>query len=182
MRDDTALHMSSLGRGRGPIMKSGLWLLLGVVIGAVAGWYAHALAKQEVRAVTGFVFSDTLADQKMPYLFAAGTWRGSDLANKVNTVEILCNAPEKTCEMKQADVMSLRAPTLSLYSKSFRITKLDAESVLAEPALPDLCIRQILTFDRVAKAVTFTRTKINNEGRCSIVQDEPLTLFLGEPL
>ena len=63
-------------------MKSGLWLLLGVVIGAVAGWYANGLAKQEVRAVTGFVFSDTLADQKMPYLFAAGTWRGSDLATR----------------------------------------------------------------------------------------------------
>ena len=47
--------------------------------------------------------------------------------------------------MKQADVMSLGAPTLSLYSKSFRITKLDAESVLAEPALPDQCIRQTLT-------------------------------------
>jgi hypothetical protein len=42
--------------------------------------------------------------------------------------------------------------------------------------------RQTLTFDRVAKAVTFTRTKINNEGACSIVQNEPVTLFLGEPL
>ena len=53
---------------------------------------------------------------------------------------------------------------------------------MAEPALPDQCIRQTLTFDRVAKAVTLTRTKINNEGGCSIIQNAPLTLFLGEPL
>jgi hypothetical protein len=80
-------------------------------------------------------------------------------------------------------VMSLGGPPgLSLYTKSFRITKLDAQSVLAEPASPDLCIRQTLTFDRVAKAVTFARTKINHENICSMVQNEPVTLFLGEPL
>jgi hypothetical protein len=54
--------------------------------------------------------------------------------------------------------------------------------VVAEPALPDVCIRQTLMFDRVAKAVTFARTKINHEDACSIVQNEPVTLFLGEPL
>ncbi len=72
-------------------------------------------------------------------------------------------------------------PVLSLYNKSFRITKLDAASVLAEPLVPDLCIRQTLTFDRVAKAVTFVRTKISREGSCSIIQDEPVTLFLSKP-
>ena len=72
-------------------------------------------------------------------------------------------------------------PLLSLYN-TFRITKVDAQSVVAEPNLPDLCIRQTLTFDRVAKAVTIVRTKINREDACSMVQDEPLTLFLGEPL
>ena len=69
-----------------------------------------------------------------------------------------------------------------MYNKSFHITKLDAQSVVAEPNLPDLCIRQTLTFDRVAKAVTLVRTKINREGPCSIVQNEPLPLFLGNPL
>ena len=54
--------------------------------------------------------------------------------------------------------------------------------MVAEPNLPELCIRQTLTFDRVAKAVTIVRTKINREDACSVVQDEPLTLFLGEPL
>jgi hypothetical protein len=79
--------------------------------------------------------------------------------------------------------MSLRdGPLLSLSSEPFRITKIDAESVVAEPSLPDLCIRRTLTFDRVAKAVTMVRTKIKREGVCSIVQDEPVTLFLGEPL
>jgi hypothetical protein len=51
-----------------------------------------------------------------------------------------------------------------LVRNSFRITKLDAQSVVAE-ASPDVCIRQALTFDRVAKAVTLVRTKINREGR-----------------
>jgi hypothetical protein len=39
-----------------------------------------------------------------------------------------------------------------------------------------------LTFDRVAKAVTIVRTKINRQDVCSMVQDAPLTLYLGEPL
>jgi len=69
-----------------------------------------------------------------------------------------------------------------LYNTTFRITKVDAQSVVAEPNLPELCIRQTLTFDRVAKAVTIERTKINREDACSVVQDETLRLFLGEPL
>jgi hypothetical protein len=120
----------------------------------------------------------------MPYLFAKSSWRGGDLANKINTVEIVCTPSERRCDLYQADVMALSGwrPSLSLYNKSFRITKLDAQSVVAEPNLPDLCIRQTLTFERVAKAVTLVRTKINREDVCSIVQDEPLTLSLGEPL
>ena len=165
-------------------MKAVLWLFLGIVIGGVAGWYMHALVGGEVRATASFVFSDHLATRGVePHLFATGTWRGSDLANKINTVEIMCEALKMTCEMTQADVVSLRGgPWLSLYSKSFRITKLDTQSVLAEPEVADMCIRQTLTFDRVAKAVTFVRTKINREDACSMVQNEPVTLFLGEPL
>ena len=69
-----------------------------------------------------------------------------------------------------------------MYNTTFRITKVDAQSVVAEPNLPELCVRQTLTFDRVAKAVTIVRTKINREDACSVVQDETLRLFLGEPL
>ena len=50
------------------------------------------------------------------------------------------------------------------YNTTFRITKGHTQSVVAEPNLPELCIRQTLTFDRVAKAVTIVRTKINREG------------------
>ena len=32
------------------------------------------------------------------------------------------------------------------------------------------------------QAVTMVRIKFNREDACSMVQDEPLTLFLGEPL
>ena len=77
--------------------------------------------------------------------------------------------------------LSSGRPWLSFYNKSFRITKLDAQSIVAEPNLPDLCIHQTLTFDRIAKAVTLARTKINREDACSVVQDEPVLLFLGEP-
>jgi hypothetical protein len=163
-------------------MKSVLWLLLGLVIGGIVGWYVRGLG--DVRAITSFAFVDELADQQMPYLFAKGSWRGGDLANKINTVEITCTSSERRCDLYQADVMALSGwrPSLFLYNKSFRITKLDAQSVVAEPNLPDLCIRQTLTFDRVAKAVTFVCTKINREDACSIVQDEPLTLVLGGPL
>jgi hypothetical protein len=157
-------------------MKSVLWLLLALVIGGIVGWYMRGLGEQDVRASTNFAFNDHLADQQVPYLSAVGSWRGGDLGNKINTVEIMCNPSERTCDLSQANVIWLGGPRLYLYSKSFRITKLDAQSVVAEPNLPDLCIRQTLTFDRVAKAVTLVRTKINREDVCSIVQDEPLTL------
>ena len=159
-------------------MKPALWLLLGLVIGGSAGWYLRELTEQDVRASTNFRFNDNL---QAAYLSATGSWRGGDLANKINTVQITCFASEMNCDLNQADVMSLGGgPFLSMYSKSFRIKKLDAESVVAEQRLPDLCIR--LTFDRTAKAVTMVRTKINRRDICSMVQDEPLTLFLGEPL
>jgi hypothetical protein len=163
-------------------MKPALWLLLGLVIGCSAGWFAHGLAEQDVRASTSFQFNDRLADRQVSYISASGSWRGGDLANKVNAVQITCFATDNNCDLQQADVMSLGgAPLLSMYSKPFRITKVDAQSVVAE-ALPDVCVRQTLTFDRLAKAVTLTRTKISREGSCSIVQDAPLTLYLGEPL
>ncbi len=164
-------------------MKPGLWLLLGLVVGGSVGWYARALTEQDVLASIGFSFNDKLADRQAAYLSAMGSWRGASLANKVNTVRIICTASESNCDLYQADVMSPSGqPWLSSYSKSFRITKLDAQSVVAEPSLPDLCVGQTLTFDRVAKAVTMVRTKINREDVCSMVQDEPLSLYLGEPL
>jgi hypothetical protein len=98
-----------------------------------------------------------------------GTWRGADLANKVNTVHILCDAAEQTCEMNQADITSIRStPFLNLFRQSFRITQLDAESLTAVEILPSDCIRQTLLIDRKAKAVSLVRTKINDEGLCDI--------------
>jgi len=151
------------------------------VIGGSAGWFVRGLTAQDVRAIERFSFHDKLAT--LSFLSARGTWRGGDLANKVNTVQITCFTAQNNCDLYQADVMSLGdGPLLSTHINSFRITKVDAHSVVAEPNLPDLCIRQTLTFDRVAKAVTLVRTKISREGACSIVQDAPLTLYLGEPL
>jgi hypothetical protein len=163
-------------------MKSVVWVLLGIVIGVLAGWYARALGDREVQALHEFRFTDRLADQQAPYVSASGSWRGANLANKINTVYVLCDAREMTCDMSQADVMALAGPPyLSLDNTLYRITNLDAQRVIAEPSLPSLCIHQTLTFDRVAKAVTMVRTKINHENACSFVQNEPLTLFLGEP-
>jgi hypothetical protein len=69
-------------------MKSVLWLLLGLVIGGIVGWYVRELSKPEVRASTIFAFLDKLADQQMPFLSAIGSWRGGDLANKINTAAL----------------------------------------------------------------------------------------------
>jgi len=165
-------------------MKSALWLFLGLAIGGIVGWYVRGLGEPEVRASTNFTFMDTLADRQSPYLIAKGSWRGQNLANKINMVSILCDASETMCDMHQADVWAPLGGRrwLSMYNTSFRITKLDAQSIVAEPNLPDLCIHQTLMVDRIAKAVTLARTKINREDICSIVQDEPVLLFLGEPL
>jgi hypothetical protein len=123
---------------------------------------------------------DTLADRQSPYLIAKGSWRGGDLTNKINMVSILCDASETMCDIHQADVFPPLGGRrwLSMYNTSFRITKLDAESVVAEPNLPDLCIHQTLTVDRIANAVTLARTKTNREDACSIVQDEPVLALI----
>ena len=163
-------------------MKSVLLLFVGVLLGSLAGWYTRAALVHEVRATEQFSFSDKLNDPATPYLSSHGTWRGSDLANKVNTVNILCDVKDQTCQMTQADVVSWRGtPFLSVYNTSFRIAKLDARSLVAEPLWDELCIRQTLTFDRAAKVVTLVRTKINQEEACSLVQNEPVTMFLGDP-
>lgn len=159
-------------------MKPALWLLFGIVIGGSGGWFAR---EQDVRANTKFTFNDKLADPQFSHLSVMGSWRGDDLANKVNAVRIVCDASEKNCDLQQADVVALGRSWLSMSSQSFRIMKVDEQSVVAE-ALPDHCIRQTLTFDRVAKAVTMVRTKIHREHACSFVQDAPVTIYLGEPL
>ena len=56
-------------------MKSVLFLLLGTVIGGLAGWYMYVLGDGEVRAFARFSFSDKLNDPKASYLSAVGTWR-----------------------------------------------------------------------------------------------------------
>jgi len=80
-------------------MKSALWLCLGLVIGGIVGWYVRGLADPEVRASTNFTFMDTLADRQSPYLIAKGSWRGQNLANKINMVSILCDASETMCDV-----------------------------------------------------------------------------------
>src|SRR5437773_1832425 len=105
-------------------MKPALWLLLGLVVGGSAAWYLRGLTEQDVRASANFSFNDKLADRQVPYLSAQGSWRGGDLANKINTVHIVCDASESNCDLNQADVISLEGrPFLSLYNKSFRIKK-----------------------------------------------------------
>ena len=127
-------------------MKTTLCLLLGLVVGASLGWYVSGLSDQDVRASANFVFTDKLADRQIPYLSAKGSWRGDNLADKIN-VHIVCDP--SNCDLYQADVMSLGGGAfLTLYNTTFRITKVDAQSVVAEPNLPELCIRQTLTFDR----------------------------------
>ncbi|MGJ5222060.1 hypothetical protein ACQR1Q_34925 [Bradyrhizobium oligotrophicum] len=164
-------------------MKPAVWLALGLAMGICAGWYVRGVFAPKPRAATGFFFSDKLGDAQQSYLSVTGSWRGDTLTNAINTVEILCIAADKNCDLHQADLISASggSPLLSTYRKSFRITKLDTQTIVAE-ASQDLCIRQTLTLDRVAKAVILVRTKINRENVCSVVQDEPLTLYLGEPL
>jgi hypothetical protein len=160
-------------------MRTLLLVAVGMIVGAVIGWHARSLLVEPVRPSSIFAFNDRLADTQVPYLMAKGTWRGTGLAPKVNTVRILCDGAEKTCDMHQAHVESLGStPFLSLYSRSFKITHLDTLNVTAVESLSSECVRQTLMIDRQAKAITLIRTKISKEGACAAVQDEPLTLSL----
>src|SRR5829696_1707705 len=103
-------------------MKPAVWLLLGLVIGGSASWYVRGLTERDVRAGGTLSFHDRLADRQVPYLSATGSWRGANLANKINRVRIVCDPSESNCDLLQADVMPLSGqPWLSLDSTSFRI-------------------------------------------------------------
>jgi hypothetical protein len=160
-------------------MRTVVLVAVSVSIGAVIGWQARSFLEEPVRPSASFTFNDRLADAQVPYLSATGMWRGADLANKVNTVRIVCDGTDRTCDMQQADVMSVGStPFLSLYNQSFKVTQLDANGLTAVELLPSLCIRQTLLIDRQAQAVSLVRTKINREDKCAVVQDEPVTISL----
>ena len=112
------------------------------------------------------------------YLFAQGTWHGTDLANRINTVRIHCDVAARLCTMYQAD---LARGYLSVDSTSFRITHIDEKSLNAVNTLDLACVRQSLAIDRQAKQVSLIRTKINRDALCALIQDEPFAIYLGEP-
>lgn len=162
-------------------MKQFLIVFTALVVGGIAGQWLQEQSSKSVRAAQHFTFIDHLDDDKFSFLSAYGSWRGPDLANKINTVKITCDPPTGRCETVQADVFRLASsPLLMLDTGSFTITRLDKETLQAE-ASPGECIRVILIFDRLAKQVSLVRTKVGKSATCSIVQDEPLTLTLGEP-
>ncbi|MBA4171371.1 MAG: hypothetical protein C0511_01620 [Hyphomicrobium sp.] len=162
-------------------MRIVLWLVLAAALGLVLGWQLRALGERDPRALGAFTIVDRLSDPQAPYISATGTWRGQDLAQAVNTVRIVCDATDKTCDMSQADLFnSDRRLYLGLHQQSFRITELNAKNLAAEELSPGLCVRQRLLIDREAETIMLVRTKINRSGDCAIVQDAPLQLFLGE--
>lgn len=162
-------------------MRTLLLLLIALIVGTAAGWYLRKADEKSVRAAQLFTLTDEL-DRKFNFLAAKGTWIGADLATNINTVRIFCNPDEKTCEVVQADVTALmQVPFLNLDSSTYGITKIDSGSLVAEAQPGAGCIRQTLLVDRVAKRVSFVRTKIKNEPPCDIVQDEPVMLYLGNP-
>lgn len=162
-------------------MKTFLIVLAALCAGVVAGYKTHEASTHKVHAVQPFTFNDKLEDATFPYLAAYGSWRGADLANKVNTVRIVCDPSTKSCDTTQADVLYLmERPMMTLDTSSFAITRLDRDMLHAE-ARPNDCIRVVLMFDRAAKQVSLVRTKVGKGTLCSMVQDEPVTISLGEP-
>lgn len=155
--------------------------LAAFLIGGAGGWHLRALTAPQPRVVTALTFNDRLSDASAPYFSAKGTWRGADLANKVNTVRIVCDGTDRSCETSQADLIHYGAPVVSLHTERYKILTLTDTSLVAEPFSPGSCIRVTLTVDRIAKVVTYLRTKANQDSGCFMVQDEPVTLYLGEP-
>jgi hypothetical protein len=162
-------------------MKQSLVLAVMLIAGVLIGYKLREVSIHKARAVQPFTFNDHLDDGTFAYLSAYGSCRSADLANKVNTVRILCDPSTKRCDTTQADVIYLtNRPMMMLDTSSFAITRLDKNMLHAE-ARPNECIRVILIFDRLAKQVSLVRTKVGSGETCSIVQDEPVTLSLGDP-
>ena len=160
-------------------MRKALLVAIGLIVGGIVGWTAHSLLLEPVRPSEPFTFNDRLSELQSPFLYASGTWRGLDLANKANTVRIFCDGAERNCDLSQADVVSVGGtPHLSVYKQSFKVTQMDAKSLTAVESVPSVCVSQKLLIDRQAKSVNLMRTKINREEQCATVRDEPLTLSL----
>jgi hypothetical protein len=51
----------------------------------------------------------------------------------------------------------------------------------AEEESPGQSVRVTMIIDRVAEAVSLTRAKVNRDQLCSVVQEEPLQIYLGDP-
>ena len=92
-------------------MRNLLWVFMGAVLGFAGGWHLRDLGRAPVRPSEALSFLDRFADEQVHYLSAAGTWRGADIANKINLVRILCDATTKLCEMRlgaRAALVALR--------------------------------------------------------------------------
>jgi hypothetical protein len=160
-------------------MRHALLVAISVIVGGIVGWTAHSLLLAPVRPSDPFTFTDRLGEVQSPFLYASGTWRGLDPDNKANTVRIFCDGAEKSCDLSQADIVSVGGtPHLSVYKQSFKVTEMDAKSFTAVESVPSVCVSQKLLIDRQAKSVNLVRTKINREEQCARVRDEPLTLSL----
>jgi hypothetical protein len=158
--------------------------LVGVLVGAALGFYARGALNTGVVPLNPYTFLDHLSDAQAPFLSATGTWRGADIANRVNTVSVVCDSVARTCDINQADVYALSGSQeyLSLHSTHFRIAHFDQKMVTAVNSLELPCVRQTLMIDRQAKTVSLVRTKINSTEMCGPVQDTPLTISLGKPI
>jgi hypothetical protein len=162
-------------------MKRFLLSVALVVASVFGGYNLREASINKVQAVQSFGFNDRLDDDRVPYLSAYGSWRGADLANKINTVRILCDPSTKSCDTTQVDVHYVNdRPMMMLDTSSFAITRLDKELLQAE-ATPNDCIRQVILFDRVAKQVSLVRTKVGKDDLCSMIQNEPVIISLGDP-
>ena len=78
-----------------------------------------------------------------------------------------------------ADVTELGGtPYLYLDDTSYQIVRRDPQTLVAENKPGMGCVRETITFDRLAKKVTYVRTKIGKESACDAVQDEPVSMYL----
>lgn len=178
------MNFSSVLKSRdewGAAIKQFVIIASALIASGLVGFSLHQPSTHKAQAVQPFAFYDHLDDISSPHLSAYGSWRGADLTNKVNTVKLLCDPSTKRCDTTQADVLYLtNRPMMMLDTSSFAITQLDKSALHAE-SKPNDCLRVELIFDRLAKQVSLVRTKVGKGELCSIVQDESVTLNLGDP-
>jgi hypothetical protein len=157
----------------------------GLTLGVVAAigltlWVTHEPGRRDERwALPTFQYLE-LNDGD--YVAITGTLLGDDLAYKMNTYNVRCIRSDAECRI--ADVEEIGYRQLGEISiDEWPVTSWTDTTIVAQSADTTSCNRVVLTINRVAKQITYTRIPQNRKAQyCHLFKgDKVINWMIGQP-